>query len=190
MITHFYWGVTWLFFVVTGIYYTQHLLAYYIVSIIKERGGGEGCVIRGYYIYLFYIIFSVISTASMETVEAITTRWKILGCNQICKLIRISQDFPLVASFVRGYEKRVQKTFEHIARKTRMNLDYQTRYPLIPHNNPEFAKKARRVDLLLTIFFRRLQAVSQPERLLRRHTISSETVVYDQEQQDISVTLE
>ena len=126
----------------------------------------------------------------MATFEDITGLWKTLGCNQICKLIEISQDFPLVATFVRRYEKRVQKTFEHIARKTRMNLEYQTRYPLIPHNNPEFAKKARRVDLLLTIFFRRLQAVSQPERLLRRHTISSETIVYDQEQQDISVTLE
>ena len=126
----------------------------------------------------------------MATFEDITGLWKTLGCNQICKLIEISQDFPLVATFVRRYEKRVQKTFEHIARKTRMNLEYQIRYPLIPHNNPEFAKKARRIDLLLTRFFRRMQAVSQPERLLRKHTISSEAIVYDQEQQNISVTLE
>ena len=126
----------------------------------------------------------------MATFEDITGRWKTLGYNQICKLIEISQDFPLVATSVRGYEKRVQKTFEHIARKTRMNLEHQIRYTLIPHNNPEFAKKACRIDLLLTQFFRRMQAVSQPERLLRKHTISSEAIVYDQEQQNISVTLE
>ena len=95
-----------------------------------------------------------------------------------------------MATFVKRYEKTVQKTFEHIARKAMMNLQYQIRYPHIPHNNLEFAKNARRIDLLLTRFFRRMQAVVEPERLLRKHTISSEAIVYDQEQQNISVTLE
>ena len=77
----------------------------------------------------------------MGTVEDITGRWKTLGCNQICKLIRISQDFPLVATFVRGYEKRVQKTFEHIARKT-LNikpdiLSYHTTTQSLPRKPAE-----------------------------------------------------
>ena len=126
----------------------------------------------------------------MTTFEDIILLWKTLGCDQICKLIKISEDFPLVVTFMNHYEKRVQKTFEHVARKAMMNLQYQIRHPHIPHNNLEFAKKARRIDLLLTRYFRRMQAVVEPERLLRKHTISSEAIVYDQEQENISVTLE
>ena len=126
----------------------------------------------------------------MTTFEDIILLWKTLGCDQICKLIEISEDIPLVVTFMNRYENIVQKTFEHVARKAMMILQYQIRHPHIPHNNLEFARKAQRIDLLLTRYFRRMQAVIEPEQLLRKHTISSESIVYDQEEKNISVTLE
>ena len=104
-----YWPNTW-WYLWSHIFIGGHLVIFcghrYLlytafISILHgqyhiREGGGEGRVIRGYYIYIFYIIFSIISTASMDTVEDITGRWKTLGCNQICKLIRIFSSSSLI----------------------------------------------------------------------------------------------
>ena len=126
----------------------------------------------------------------MNTFENVLLVWKSLGCNQIYKLLQISADDDLVVAFMNRYSKKVEKTFQHVATRSMVDLDFQIKHPHIPDNNLEFGLKTRRMDLLLTRYFRRMQAAVSPEWLLGKNTLSRESTVYDREEKNINITLE